>query len=108
MKKILAILLLTLSTSSFAWYHGYRGPVYVNNNNWVAPAIVGAAVGYSLARPYYAPPPVYYTPPPVVYTAPPVTYIQQANPAPAIPPGYHWQYMMDPACDCYKYALVPN
>ena len=119
MKKFIATLCLlgTISSPAMAWYnngyHGYRGPVYVNNygynNNWVAPAIAGAVVGAALARPYYYnPPPVVYAQPQVIYTQPPVTYVQQANPAPAVPAGYHWQYMMDPTCDCYKYALVPN
>ena len=106
MKKILAAVLMTVSASAFAWHNnGY----YYNNgyrNNWVAPFVVGAGIGYLASRPYYAPP-AYYYPPQVVYTQPPV-YVQQANPAPAVPAGYHWQYMMDPACDCYKYALVPN
>ena len=119
MKKIIAIVLMTVSASAFAWnngyrggYYGYRGPVYYNNygynNNWVAPALAGAVVGGLVARSYYAPPPVVYAQPQVIYTQPSVTYVQQSSPAPAVPPGYHWQYMMDPACDCYKYALVPN
>ena len=116
MKKLIAALLLvgTISSPALAWnnhgYHGYRGPVYVNNygynNNWVAPALAGAVVGAALARPYYAPPPIVYQQP--VYVQPPVTYVQQANPAPGLPAGYHWQYILDPACDCYKYAMVPN
>lgn len=37
------------------------------HNNWVAPLIIGGAVGYVLTRPtYVAPPP----PPPVYYTQP--------------------------------------
>ena len=118
MKKILAIILMTASVSAFAWnngyrggYYGYRGPVYVNNygynNNWVAPALAGVVVGAALSRPYYThPPTVVYQQP--VYVQPPVTYVQQANPAPAVPVGYHWQYILDPNCDCYKYAIVPN
>ena len=52
-------------------YHGHY------RNNWVAPAIIGGVIGYSLSRPYYNPaPPVYYTPPP-----PPV-YYTQPYPAP--------------------------
>ena len=114
MKRILALVLLTLSASSFAHgyygyrggYYGYRGPVYVNNygynNNWVAPALAGVVVGAAIARPYYAPP-VVYTQPPVVYTQPAVTYVQQANPA-----GYHQESILDAACNCYRTVLVPN
>jgi hypothetical protein len=116
MKKLIVALCLlgTVSSPVLAWnhgYYGYRGPVYVNNygynNNWVAPALAGVVVGAALARPYYYNTPVYYTPPPVVYTQPTV-YVQQPNPAPSIPEGYRWTQVLDPACNCYKYALVPN
>lgn len=114
MKKLIVALCLlgaTVSASANGYYYrGYRGPVYVNNygynNNWVAPALAGVAVGALAARSYYSPPPVVYQQP--VYVQPPVTYVQQAAPAPGLPYGYHWQYILDPACDCYKYAMVPN
>ena len=114
MKKLIVALCLlgaTVSASAHGYYYGYRGPVYYNNygynNNWVAPAVAGALVGAALARPYYAPPSTVYVQQPV-YVQPPVTYVQQAAPAPGLPAGYHWQYILDPACDCYKYAMVPN
>ena len=98
MKKIIAILALSLaafSTSAFAWQGGYRG-------GWVAPALIGGVVGYSLARPYYyGPPPVYYAPPPPVVYAPPPVYIQQARPA-----GYVQQTILDANCNCYRTVLV--
>lgn len=109
MKKILAVLLITVSTSVFAWnnggyYHGYRGPVYVNNygynNNWVAPAVAGVAIGALAARSYYAPPPVVYQQP--VYVQQPV-YIQQSAPA-----GYTQQQILDANCNCWRTVLVPN
>lgn len=120
MKKLIVALcfLGTVSSPAWAWnngYHGgygYRGPVYVNNygynNNWVAPALAGAVVGGLVARSYYAPPPSVYVQPQVVYTNPPVTYVQQPNPAPSTPYGYHWSQVMDPACSCYRYALLPD
>lgn len=80
-------------------YYGYRGGYY--GGGWIAPALIGGAVGYGLARPYYAPLPQ------VVYVQQPV-YIQQSNSYPAVPEGYHYQQVIDPACNCYKYALVPN
>jgi hypothetical protein len=114
MKKLLVVLCLLgmTSSSAFAWNHGYRGGYYYNNgyynnNYWVAPALAGVAVGALAARSYYAPPPAVYVQPQMVYTQPPV-YVQQASPAPSAPMGYHWAQVMDPACDCYKYALVPN
>ena len=99
MKKLLFALLLCSAT--FAQAHGpygYRGGYY---GGWVAPALIGGAIGYGLARPYYAPPP------PVVYVQPPV-YIQQQYQYPVVPEGYHYQQVIDPSCNCYKYALVPN
>ena len=103
MKKIIAILLLAASSSAFAWHNGYYYGGY--RNNWVAPFVVGAGVGYLATRPYYAPPPAYYYPPAVVYVQPPVTYVQQANPAPS---GYHQESILDSNCNCYRTVLVPN
>jgi len=99
MKKILAVVLMTVSASAFAWYP-YRGPVYVYNNGgyhggWVAPALAGAVVGAAIARPYYAPP--------VVYVQPSPTYIQQPYPA-----GYVQQTILDANCNCYRTVLVPQ
>jgi len=100
MKKILATTLLALTAttvSAHGYYTGYR-------NNWVAPFVVGASVGYLAGRPYYAPPPSYYYPPQVVYVQTPV-YYQQPNPAPS---GYHQENILDANCNCYKTVLVPN
>ena len=97
MKKfILSLCLLGAigSATAHGYYYGYR-------NNWAAPAVIGAAVGYSLARPYYYAPPVYYVPPPV-YIQPPM-YIQQSVPA-----GYIQQTILDANCNCYRTVLVPQ
>lgn len=110
MKKFLAILLMTVSVSAFAWnngYHGYRGQVYYNNgyynnNYWVAPALAGMAVGALAARSYYAPPPVTYIQQPV-YIQPPV-YVQN-NPTPI---GYTQQQILDANCNCWRTVLVPQ
>jgi hypothetical protein len=92
MKKILAIVLLTLSTTSMA--HGYRGGYYYDNNQWVAPAVAGIVIGGLAARAYYTPPPVYVQQPQVIY-------IQQS-----IPPGYVQQQILDANCNCYRTVLV--
>lgn len=68
MKKFLVASLLLISGTVFAhgqygYYHHYHG----GHNNWVAPLIIGGAVGYAISRP-----PVVYSPP-VVY--PPVSAI---------------------------------
>jgi len=99
MKKILAIIALALAviTPAQAWHSGYH-------NGWVAPFVVGGAVGYAVARPYYYPPYYYAPPPQVVYVQPPV-YIQQPNPAPE---GLHQISMLDGTCNCYKTVWVPN
>jgi hypothetical protein len=113
MKKFLAILLMTVSVSAFAWnngyrggYNGYRGQVYYNNgyynnNYWVAPALAGVAVGALATRSYYAPPPVVYQQP--VYIQTPV-YVQP-NPAPI---GYTQQQILDANCNCWRTVLVPQ
>ena len=97
MKKILAILVLSLSVISapaFAWHE--RG-------GWVAPFVVGGVVGYAVARPYYHP--YYYAPPPqAVYVQPPV-YVQQPNPAPA---GFYQATILDANCNCYRTVWIQN
>lgn len=62
MKKLLFIVLLLTSSAAAAnphhGYYGHRGPHY----GWVAPVIIGGAIGYGLGR--------YYNPPVVVQQAP--------------------------------------
>lgn len=105
MKKIIAVLLVAMSASAYAdgyRHRGYNHGGYHNrgyNYGWVAPAIIGGALVYGLTRPYYAPPPVVIQEPPV--------YIQQ--PTPALPPyGFHYETILDNACNCYRTVLVPN
>lgn len=107
MKKILALVLMTLSASAFAWHNGYRGYNNYNynynnnyNNNWVGPALAGVVVGGLVARQYYAPPPVVYIQP-----QQPVMYYQQPYPANN---GYHQENILDANCNCYRTVLVPN
>ena len=70
MKKLLAILLITVGASAMA--HGpHYGHYYHHgggNWNWVAPMVVGGAIGYAVSRPA-----------PVVVQQPPVVYQQQQN-----------------------------
>jgi hypothetical protein len=81
MKKIIIGIAAALVTSTpvqaDAWHHGYGG--YRNYGyrpyGWVAPAVIGGAIGYSLARPWYPPTPVY---------APAPVYVEQA---PAVLPA---------------------
>ena len=71
----------------FGYGHHHHG----NYWNWVLPAVIGGAVVYGITQP---PPP----PQPVV--------VQPQLPPP--PLGYHYISALDPACNCYKYVLVPN
>ena len=69
MKKLLTILLLTVSASAMAHgphYHGYWRHNGGSAWTWVAPAVVGGVIGYEIARPN---PPVIVNqaPPPVIY-----------------------------------------
>lgn len=108
MKKFAAALvLITIASAALAhggygyrpspqYYGGYHGH---SHSTWVAPAIIGGVIGYSLARP-----PVYYYPPapPVIVTAP--------EPVPAYPAplGYHYEQRLDPGCNCWRWFVVPN
>ena len=105
MKKILATVLLLAATSASAhgyYYGGYR-------NNWVAPFVVGAGIGYLATRPTYVYSGPYY--PGYPYYPPQVVYVQQpSQPAYVMPPpaGYHYADIIDPSCNCQKVGLVPN
>lgn len=55
MKKLIVILatLLVANTASaghFGHHHGHHGPVIVQNNDWVGPAILTGVVGYAIGR----------------------------------------------------------
>ena len=73
MKKLITILLLTLTAGTVLAqhsghgirhghnHHHHRGHYY-SGNNWMAPLIIGGSIGYILNRPS----PVYIEPPPVI------------------------------------------
>jgi len=68
MKKLIALILITMAVSAQAQHHGHW-----HRGNWVAPMVIGGVVGYALTRNYYEP--VYnygYVPPPTVVVQPPV------------------------------------
>ena len=74
MKKIIAVLLLTVSTAACAhghghWRHGGGGW------EWVVPAVIGGAVVYSVTRP-----PVYAPPQPVIIQQPPIIVQENCSP----------------------------
>ena len=74
MKKLIAVLTLVLATSAYA-DHPYRhGYYHSGSGGWVAPLIIGGAMGYMIARPpvVVQQPPVVVANPPVVVQQPPV------------------------------------
>jgi hypothetical protein len=81
MKKTLTVLLLTVSATAFA--HGPHGPHgYWRRDTggwgWVAPVIIGGAIGYELSRP--SQPIVVTQQPPIVIQQP--QFVQQQNCSP--------------------------
>jgi hypothetical protein len=73
MKRLLAVVLLTLSASAMAQHHGHRGgfnhhPGY--GWGWSVPIVVGGAIiGYELAR-TNQPTVVVQQPPNIIYSSP--------------------------------------
>jgi hypothetical protein len=105
MKKSLLALTLVLGTglaqANPHHGHGHRGGHGHHWGGWVAPLVVGGAIGYGLSRQYYQP--VYATP--VIVEQPVITQPQMLIQPPI---GYRWQQMIDPSCNCNKIVLVPN
>lgn len=99
MKKLIALVLVTLSATAMAQHHGYHGGYHRHGHGggwgWVAPAIIGGAVVYAATRP--APPP----PPSVVYVPTP-----QPQVLPPAPQGFHYEQILDANCNCYRWVLI--
>ena len=68
MKKIIALVLVTLSATAMAQYphHNHRRGGW-GYNGWIAPVIVSGVIGYEIARNY---PPVVVQQPVIVQSAP--------------------------------------
>lgn len=97
-------MILALATS-LAQAHGYSRPPQHHyhgggHHRWVAPLIIGGAIGYGLSRPA----PVYS------YPAPPVAAPYYAEPMPtwAPPPGFHYEQRLDAGCNCWRWFVVSN
>lgn len=91
-RVLIAVLFAVISIPT--WAHGpYRGGGYYRGSNWswVAPAVIGGAMVYSITRPIYV-----YPPPPVVY----------APPSAPAPWGYHYEQVLDAHCNCVRWILV--
>ena len=88
--KLLLASLVALSLPSQA--HPY-GPHWGRSHyGWVAPIVIGGAVGYALAAR-----------PQTVIIQPPNPYYQ-----PQAPYGYHYETVLDANCQCYRVVLVQN
>ena len=94
MKKLIVFLCAAL-ISSTAMAHGHYGGYRGGGWGWVAPAMIGAGVGYMIAQPR-----VYAAP---VYTAP--TYVAPTTPVPG-QPVYQYQNVWMDDCQCYRNVLV--
>ena len=112
MKKLTLILLIMSSVAIADEHHHsrhndahqhqhYKQPYYSDSDDWMLPAIIGSVIGGAVVYGYSRPPaPVYYPQVPVYQQQPPIYQ--------PVPYGYHQQSVIDPNCNCYKYALIPN
>jgi len=80
MKKIIALVLVTLSATAMA-QHGFRhhhhhGYHLGHNYNWIAPTIIGGVIGYEIARNQ---PPIIVQQPVVIQQAPATVYYGQSQ-----------------------------
>jgi hypothetical protein len=92
----LASLIMVSGTSQANPNHWNHHHGYYNRFDWVAPLVIGGAVGYAITRPPQTvviqnPPNVYYQPQPV-----------------QVPYGYHYENILDANCNCYRLVLVQN
>jgi hypothetical protein len=98
MNKLLqTVIVASLITASVATQAHPYGPHYWGRNHyeWVAPLVIGSAVGYAVAT----------RPQTVVIQQPPSVYYQ---PQPVAPLGYHYENILDANCQCYRLVLVQN
>jgi hypothetical protein len=96
MKKLIAILLIGVSSAASAQHHGHHyrhhGHHYRHHGHghggWIAPLVIGGALGYIISRPpVVVQPPVVMPPPPVVVQ----------NPVPI----YQEVVQYNTECECY-------
>ncbi len=109
MKKIILLTFALLLSVESAEAHGGHGWGY--GGGWVAPIIIGGAIGYAASRPTV----IYNPPPTVVYTAPqtvvvqdntPTTAVQQTTVVPTNVPVYEERWIYFENCNCKKKVLV--
>jgi hypothetical protein len=89
MKKLIAVLLVLSSTAASAQHYGYHHGYH--REGWVAPLVIGGALGYIIARPA----PIIVQQPPVVVSPQPSVIVQ--NPVPIFQEVIEY----DQGCACY-------
>ena len=95
MKKIILSLMLVAGTAQA--HDGYRGGYHGGYGyNWVAPLVIGGAVGYAISQPR------------TVYVQPQPQVIYVPQPQVTTPYGYHYENILDANCNCYRTVLIPN
>ena len=95
MKTLIKVLLASLVFVSLSSQAHPYGPRWGHSHyGWVAPVVIGGAVGYALAA----------RPQTVVIQQPPNVYYPQ----PQAPLGYHYENILDANCQCYRLVLVQN
>ena len=104
------------------YVHDYYSPYRRNSLNYLAPAILGGVVGYTLAQPrvitnstVYITPQVIYTPPQAIYSSPEVIYsspqviLNSVQPVVySSPVGHRYESILDSNCKCYRTILVAD
>ena len=93
---VIALTMTATSSQANPNHHGYRHFGHHSGYGWVAPIVIGSALGYVIAT---RPAPV------IVQTTPPILY---PNQYPAPPMGYHYEQILDATCNCYRIVLVQN
>jgi len=76
MKRLVALILITLSTTAMAQHHHHHRHNGWGYNGWIAPVIVSGVIGYEIAR---RQPPVIVQQPVVVQPAPYYTPVQSCT-----------------------------
>lgn len=88
MKKYITLLALVMSTSAFAQhYHHHHGSY---GGNWIAPLIIGGAIGYGLRSNQ-----------PVYINSQPVYNLPTPAPVYGATPIYEKRTQWDMNCNCY-------
>jgi len=95
MKTLIKVLVASLVFVSLTGHaHPYGPPWGRSHYGWVAPIVIGGAVGYALAA----------RPQTVIVQQPPNVYYPQ----PPAPLGYHYENILDANCQCYRLVLIQN